>query len=110
RMAERGGSQLEVNAGPRYTADVSLIPVQALHVRVPAGVDAENLGSVQMMARVFDRFNVPAEFVTSNDGSGYAVNGLAPGRYVMQTESYGKKASTTRQEVNVADDVEISPS
>jgi len=107
---ESGASPIAVKSGDRATADVSLIPVQALHVRVPAGVDAENLGSVQMMARVFDRFNVPAEFVTSNNGSGYAVNGLAPGRYVMQTESYGKKASTTRQEVNVADDVEISPS
>ena len=105
---ESGASPIVVRAGDRAAADVSLTPVAALHLRL--GSTSPQTTSVQASARVFGRFNIPVPSynITSSDGSASYVDGLAPGRYVMQVDSYGRSRASTRQEVTLSDNTELA--
>jgi len=106
------GSAITLRAGERFTADIVLRAVPAVHLKIDG--EKPQAGSVpNITQRVFDNLLIP---VFSSQGFGFGqrtfeFSGLAPGRYAIEfpgnSESAGGKAGWFR-DVDLYGDMEIS--
>lgn len=106
-------TRISLAAGDRFSADISLRAVAALHLRVPVsanGRDAEDNRSVRVRQQLFDGVAVqlPAAGQRAGDNT-MAVAGLAPGHYIMDVIAAGEggPVSTQSLEVDAVSDGEV---
>jgi hypothetical protein len=92
-------SVIALKPGEKYVADISLQPVQALHLRFPGGGGNQAQSRfVTLEEKLFDGISVPvlAETLTSSSGS-MEVVGVPPGHYtatVTQPQSVTEGGTT----------------
>ncbi|HZS96360.1 MAG TPA: carboxypeptidase-like regulatory domain-containing protein [Terriglobales bacterium] len=104
---------IQLHAGERATADVTLRAVPAVHLTVRnASTDPNQPGSVGVQQRVFDRELIPIQGRTQPGPSGsLVVGGIPPGHVVVNLRTYsGKEWKNQARELDVASDSEIDTS
>ena len=103
-------SQIALNEGEDFTGDFILNPVSALHVRVNhLNADPEKATSVTLHQRVFGTtINQMGLREIPSDGS-MEVRGVAPGKYVLEIESYDATHRKRSTVVNLTADTELDP-
>ncbi len=122
-----GAASMRVEAGGRARADMRLVPVPALHIRVEmAEADPQTFTEVMVKQTIFatfqDRSNVSTRRVspdhTSDDGEGgdaggssgplvFEVDGLRPGPSVVQVMTGNPREA--RQPIRVSKSVPVDP-
>jgi len=104
---------IQLHAGERATADVTLRAVPAVHLTVRnASTDPNQPGSVGVQQRVFDRELIPIQGRTQPGPSGsLVVGGIPPGHVVVNLRTYSRKEwKNQARELDVASDSEIDTS
>jgi 5-hydroxyisourate hydrolase-like protein (transthyretin family) len=104
---------IQLHAGERATADVTLRAVPALHLTVRnASTDPNQPGSVGVQQRVFDRELVPILGRSQLRGGGtIKVGGIPPGHVIVNLRTYsGKQWKNQARELDVSSDSEIDAS
>lgn len=104
---------ITLHPGDHFTADVTVTPVPALHlrVRIPSG-DASQPANADFRQLVFDKreVNVSSSSAQLNPGV-LDISGLAPGRYAMHVHAFTGNAWTDRSQLlDVTSDAEIDAS
>jgi hypothetical protein len=98
--------------GDHATADVGLIAVPALHLRISdPDADPSSPADVRLMAHVFGEVMTPTPAQSTSVDGAMEVDGVAPGQYLMSLRTYARnrtQPSARAQEVDVSDDVEIN--
>jgi Carboxypeptidase regulatory-like domain len=102
---------INLNPGDHFTADLTLSPVPAVHLRIK-NPNPQMATNVQIFQRVFGQ-TMPLG-VQSQTTEGYTeVVGVAPGQAVLQLEQFGnlrtEKPASRVLAVDLADDAEIDP-
>jgi len=101
---------ISLQPGERVEADVTLRPVPAVHLRVRnASLDPARPGAATLMASLYGGFvaPVPTERTTINGGL-IEINGVPPGRYAINLQSFGGEDSANRsREFYLSGDMEI---
>lgn len=105
---------IALGRGEKFTADFSLQPVPALHIRVPTGNnDPDRTTQVTLERRVLNGppIQTMAQALWASQGEQEIV-GVAPGHYTMITRAYGKSGSEPgpSREVDVQSSGEIETS
>ena len=105
-------SPVVVKAGDRFTADVVLQPVPALHLRVPAGPGDEGVGSrtnaAMLQSRLFDAEAIPFPVERHILSSGEVdIVGLPPGHYQVQNLENGRPASSGEMTALTSGDLHV---
>ncbi len=108
-------SAVVLNAGEKFTADVTLQAMKAARLLVRTG-DANDRAGVQvnLKQRVFDRFEPLLQGMTmSSPQAGiFEVSGVAPGHYLVEVRLPPGDKNAARgwyQEVDIAGDMELTP-
>jgi hypothetical protein len=98
-----------LSAGEKFTADLNLHAVPALHVRIASSVPVQN-GNVQVEARLTGELSMPVHSQSvSIEGKFTEVSGLVPGHYLLRLNSYdGKSWSRSSKEVSISGDARVS--
>jgi hypothetical protein len=98
-----------LSAGDRFTADLNLRAVPALHVRI-ANSEPTQGGNVQVEERLWGGFAIPVHSTSVPIEPGATeVSGLVPGHYVLRTNSYdGKSWSSSSKEVSISGDARVA--
>jgi hypothetical protein len=98
-----------LSAGEKFTADLNLRAVPALHLRIASSVPIQN-GNVQVEARITGELNMPVHSQSmSFEGGVMEVSGLVPGHYFLRLNSYdGKNWSRSSKEVSISGDAKVS--
>jgi hypothetical protein len=100
---------ITVEAGDRAVADVSLIAVPAIHLRLAGAHPGESQSyNATIMQQVFDggMIQVNAPLIQYPDA--VEIGGLPPGPMEVRIQSNGKSPATWSQSVNASRDAEIS--
>ena len=103
-------SQIALNEGQDFTADFTLNPVPALHVRVNhVNADPDKPTTATLQQRIFGTTinqmwlrQVPVD-------DSVEIRGVTPGKYVLEIESYDASRSKRSTVVNLTDDTELDP-
>lgn len=100
---------IALSAGDRFTADLNLRAVPALHVHV-ASSEPNQGRNVQVEERLWGRFAIPVHSTSvAIETGGIEVSGLVPGHYVLRTNSYdGKSWSSSSKEVSISGDAKVA--
>ena len=104
---------IQLHAGERATADITLRAVPALHLMVRnASTDPNQPGSVGVQQRVFDRELISIQGRTQPGPSGLVVvGGIPPGHIVVNLRTFsGKEWKNQIRELDVSSDSEIDAS
>jgi hypothetical protein len=103
-----------VNAGDRVSADVTLSPVPALHLKIndPDATLGQGV-NVTFTQSMLGDFSAPVNAQVTNIGQGeIEVAGVAPGQYNMQVELYGNNTDSSgtvrEQKVDLQNDAELN--
>jgi len=106
---ESGATPLVVHAGDRVTADVRLNPVPAVHVKLRSPAESSDPVAVNVMERVFDGAEQPAQAQTLRSPEGeFEITGIAPGDYQVTVQRFGKETQTWRIRAALRGDGEIT--
>jgi hypothetical protein len=104
-------SQIALNEGEDFTADFTLNPEPALHVRVNhVNGEPQNFTAATLQQRIFGtELNQLWQRQVQVDGS-QEIRGVAPGRYVLEVVSVDPSSRAKRATViNVTADTELDP-
>jgi hypothetical protein len=98
-----------LSSGDKFTADLNLRAVPALHLRVTNPVPNQST-NITVEARPVDQFTIGVHSTSMPLGGGVTeVNGLAPGNYILRVNSYdGKNWSSSSKEVSISADARVS--
>jgi hypothetical protein len=101
-------SPIAVNEGEGFTADLRLVAVSALRVRVRhIYSDPEQTKRASLQQRVFSiPIMPPSQGETTVDDSA-EIRGVPPGKYVLDVQSYGPAPSTRSTVIDLSGDMEI---
>ncbi|MCU1299122.1 MAG: hypothetical protein JWO91_3400 [Acidobacteriaceae bacterium] len=105
---------LLLKAGDRAAADVSLMPVRAVHLRVHGPTldgtpEEKQQVSAIIVQRLFDGAEVPVIGQTMQRENGdFEISGIAPGQFDVTMESYGKDPRSWTQTVTISGDSELN--
>jgi len=98
-----------IKPGDRFTADISLVPVAAVHIHVAnASREPGQFTNAVVAAQAFGTTaaQIPAQTSRAGDGS-LDIGGIAPGQYELTLESFGKTQETRTQLVDVSGDANV---
>jgi hypothetical protein len=105
--------QIALNEGEDFTADFTLSPVPALRLRVNhLNREPQHPTNPTLQQRIFDTiFNLGTMRQGPVDESGsLEIRGLAPGQYVLETESFDPNSRNKRSLlINLTADQEVDP-
>jgi hypothetical protein len=109
-----------VKMGDRVTADVTLIPVPAVHLRVtvPQQTMRTSTGTGNVSNHVPQNVTLSQEIFGSYESPVYAqqvpigpgeieISGMPPGRFEMKTEAFGRNSVAHEGQVDVSGDGEL---
>ncbi|MGA8502356.1 MAG: carboxypeptidase-like regulatory domain-containing protein [Candidatus Sulfotelmatobacter sp.] len=98
-----------LDEGQEFTADFALSPVPALRLLLNhLNSSPEQPRNASLAARVFGtEIFLPGQRVTPVDGNSNEIAGVAPGKYVLDIESYGAVREKRSTVVNVFADAEF---
>lgn len=101
---EAAASAIEVTAGERAEADISLHAVPALHIKL-TGPRQPNDGPVANLRQTVFGADFPAQVEMEGNANGYEFVGLAPGHYEMDTTNPPRT-----MDLDASSNMEIDPS
>jgi hypothetical protein len=104
-------SAITLQPGERATADFTLQPVSAFHLRLKApGMDLAQGGSVQVVQSIFDGYQTYLPAQTTATGKDFIeVGGIPPGHVIIGLDApNGRERRSWRQEVEASRDTELS--
>jgi len=104
---------IQLRAGERATADITLRAVPSLHLMVRnANTDPNQPGSAAVQERVFDRALVPIQARTQPGPQGsIRLSGIPPGHVVVNLRAFtGKEWKNQARELDVTTDADIDAS
>jgi Carboxypeptidase regulatory-like domain len=79
---------IQLHAGARFDADMTLFPTHGIHVRV-RGTSGENGVSVTVRRRIFGGWRVPeGSGMSKSDNGDWWINSLSPGKYLVQLQQF----------------------
>ncbi|HEV2991707.1 MAG TPA: carboxypeptidase-like regulatory domain-containing protein [Candidatus Angelobacter sp.] len=95
--------------GEKFTADLNLHAVPALHLRVTSSTPNQN-PNIAVEARPVGQFTIGVRARSMPIGGGVTeVSGVAPGNYILRVNSYdGKNWSSSSKEVSISADARVS--
>ncbi len=102
-------SPIVLSSGDKFTADLTLRAVPAIHLRVTGSTAVQN-GNAQVQAHIPGAVDMPVRAMSMQIEPGVIeVSGLAPGHYLLQVNSYdGKNWSNSSKEIAVSGDTRIT--
>jgi hypothetical protein len=101
-------SPIVLDEGQEFTADFTLNAIPALHLRLNHLNPTPGQGSARLGARVFGtEINLLGQRETPVDENTSEIAGVAPGKYVLDIESYGAVREKHSTVVNVTADMEF---
>ena len=109
-------TQIFVKMGERATADLTLMPVPAVHLIVnvpedgkPEWVSSSHVpGNVMLSQQVFDSYQANVYAEQTRIGKGVVeISGIAPGRFDVKLQTFGKTPATREEEVDVGGNAAI---
>lgn len=111
-----GATPIAVRMGDRVNADLTLIPVSAVHLRVSVP-DGETGGgnrprhapqNLMLTQKVFGSFEAPISTQQTSVTPGEVeITGIPPGRFDMKLQSFGTTPNAKEEQVDVAGDGDI---
>jgi hypothetical protein len=114
-----GATPIPVRIGDRVTADLTLMPVPAVHLRVsmPDRATVTNNAVVTNLQRslllsqpIFGTFEAPVSGQQTLLPSGeMEISGIPPGRFEMRMQTFGPTPSSKTEQVDVGGDAQIDP-
>lgn len=82
-------SLIHLKRGEKYVADFNLQPVRALHLKLPGPDSPETQMNYRLEQKMIDGTAIPIPSQSQRLPSGeFEINGIAPGRYVLISESF----------------------
>ncbi len=105
-----GATAIVIKPGERFTADISLVPVPAAHLHVTfANREPGQFTNAMITVRAFGTAaaQIPAQTLRSGDGT-LDIGGIAPGRYELTLESFGKTPESRTQLLDVSGDADVN--
>jgi hypothetical protein len=103
-------SQIAVNEGEDFTADFTLNPVPGLHVRVNhVNADPEKPISATLQQRIFGTTINQMWLRQIQVDDSVEIRGAAPGKYVLEIDSYDASRAKRSTVVNLTADTELDP-
>jgi protocatechuate 3,4-dioxygenase beta subunit len=104
-------SPVVLKEGDRATADVRLMAVPALRVRVNRPTVGEEPVGANVMYRIFDgpEMPLPSQSMVTQKGE-IEVGGIAPGDYELRVQSYGQNREMWTEHLTLSTDAEVGVS
>ena len=104
-------SPVVVKEGDRATADVRLMAVPALRMRVHRPTAGEEPVGTNLMYRIFDgpEMPLPSQSMVTQKGE-IELSGIAPGDYELRVQSYGQTREMWTEHLTLSTDAEVAVS
>ena len=111
---EESATRITLSAGARFTADITMRAIPALHLQIhtPRGVESTAAPFVTVIARVFGtEIAVPTRPTILRDREVTEITGIAPGHYELSATMHSGSGQTeSRREVDLPANSEIESS
>ena len=112
-ISSDGAGPIALSAGDRFTADIAMRPVAALHLRVPVnGPESEDSSTATVRQRVFNSILVPVHAESRKVGTDMVtISGIPPGQYVLDVNTWTNSRPSARssREIDATSDGQLLP-